>query len=83
MSIKMTFIAVTAAALAGLLMGGAFGFASGKITPDFFRHIIPWQDVEPVGFATFSGATVGVLLGGALGCFGVLIQFISQFRRRS
>ena len=76
MTIKKTFITVTFAALLGLDMGGVFGFAAGKMTPDFFQHIIPWQDVEPVGFATFCGATVDVLLGGGLGCFGVLIQFI-------
>ncbi len=82
MTIRKIFIIVTVAALAGLLMGGLFGFAAGKMTPDFFRHIIPWQDVEPVGFATFGGATAGVLLGGGLGCFGVLIQFVSEFRRK-
>jgi len=82
MTIRKIFIIVTVAALAGLLMGGLFGFAAGKMTPDFFRHIIPWQDVEPVGFATFGGATSGVLLGGGLGCFGVLIQFVSEFRRK-
>ena len=82
MTIRKTFITVTSAALAGLVMGGIFGFAAGKMTPDFFRHVIPWQDVEPVGFATFGGATVGVLLGGGLGCFGVLIQFILEFRRK-
>jgi len=82
MTIRKIFIIVTVASLAGLLMGGLFGFAAGKMTPDFFRHIIPWQDVEPVGFATFGGATSGVLLGGGLGCFGVLIQFVSEFRRK-
>ena len=82
MTIRKTFITVTGAALAGLVMGGLFGFAAGKITPDFFRHIIPWQDVEPVGFATFGGAMVGVLLGGGLGCFGVLLQFIFELRRK-
>ncbi len=82
MSIKTTFITVTVAALVGLVMGGVFGFASGKMTPDFFRHVIPWQDVEPAGFATFGGATVGVLLGGGLGCFAVLVQFISEFRKK-
>jgi hypothetical protein len=81
-TIRKTFITVTAAALAGLVMGAVFGFAAGKITPDFFRHIIPWQDVEPVGFATFGGATAGVLLGGGLGGFGVLIQFFSELRRK-
>ena len=82
MTVKKTFITVTAAALVGLVMGGVFGFAVGKITPDFFRHIIPWQDVEPVGFATFGGATTGVLLGGGLGCFAVIIQFILELRKK-
>ncbi|MDB6120290.1 MAG: hypothetical protein JWO08_4071 [Verrucomicrobiaceae bacterium] len=81
MTIQKTFIAVTIAALAGLAMGGLFGYAAGRMTPDFFRHVIPWQDVEPIGFATVSSAMVGVLLGGGLGCFGVLIQFILKLRR--
>jgi len=54
MSWKNTFLIVTGCALAGMLLGGLFGFGSGKIAPDFFHHIIPWQDVEPVGVATFS-----------------------------
>ncbi len=82
MTIRRTFITVTVAALVGMVMGGAFGFCAGKITPDFFRHIIIWQDVEPVGFATFCGATFGVLLGGGLGCFGVIIQFILELRKK-
>jgi hypothetical protein len=82
MTVKKIFTAVAEAALAGMLMGGVFGYASGKITPDFFRHIIPWNDVEPVGFATFCGATVGVILGGGLGCFGVILQFISESRKK-
>ena len=82
MTIQKTFITVTAAALTGLVLGGLFGLGAGKLTPDFFRHILIWQDVEPVGFATFCGATVGVLLGGSLGCFGVIIQFISEWRRK-
>ena len=66
-----------------MLMGGLFGFSSGSITPDFFRHIIPWRDVQPVGFATFCGATAGVILGGGLGCFGVLVQAVLQWRREA
>ena len=73
---------VTGCALAGMVLGGVFGFASGRMAPDFFRHIIPWQDVEPIGVATFFGATSGVLLGGGLGCFSVLIQFILQSRKK-
>jgi hypothetical protein len=82
MTIKKVFIVVTVTALAGLLMGGLFGYGAGKLAPEFFRHFVPWHDVEPVGFATFCGATVGVLLGGGLGCFGVVIQFISEWRRK-
>lgn len=82
MTLKQTFLVVTGCALAGMLMGGLFGFASGSIAPEFFRHLIPWQDVEPVGLATFAGGTVGVLLGGGLGCFCILIQLALQWRRR-
>ena len=65
-----------------MVMGGLFGLVSGRVTPDFFHHIIPWQDVEPVGVATFFGATAGILLGGGLGCFGILLQFILHWRKR-
>ena len=82
MTWKRVFLVVTGCALAGMVMGGAFGFASGKITPEFFRRIIPWQEVEPVGVATFFGATTGVLLGGGLGCFGIVVQGILEWRKR-
>jgi hypothetical protein len=75
-------ITVSGAALAGMVLGGLFGYGAGKITPEFFRHMTVWRDVEPVGFATFCGATVGVLLGGGLGCFGVIIQLISELRKK-
>ena len=65
-----------------MVMGGLFGFAAGTITPQFFRRVIPWQEVEPVGVATFFGATAGVLLGGALGCFGIAVQAILEWRRK-
>ena len=74
---KRIFVSVTVAALAGLVMGGLFGLGAGSITPEFFRHIVPWHDVEPVGFATFCGATAGVVLGGGLGCFAVLLQALA------
>lgn len=83
MTWSKTFLVVTGGALVGMVLGGVFGFASGKMTPDFFKHLIPWQDVEPAGFATFLGATVGVVLGGGLGVFGVLIQLILHLRTSS
>jgi hypothetical protein len=82
MTWKRTFLIVTGCSLAGMILGGGFGFASGKIAADFFKHIIPWSDVEPVGVATFFGATAGVLLGGGLGCFGLLIQLALNWRRK-
>ena len=76
------FGAVTIAALIGMGMGGLFGLAAGRLAPEFFRHLIPWQDIEPVGMATLLGATAGVLLGGSLGCFGVVVQTALQWRVR-
>jgi hypothetical protein len=82
MTWKQIFLIVTGCALAGMVMGGLFGLGAGKLTPDFFRQVIIWQDVEPVGFATFCGATVGVLLGGGLGIFGIIVQVGLQLRKR-
>ena len=65
-----------------MVMGGLFGLVAGRLAPEFFRHLIPWQDVEPRGMATLLGATAGVLLGGALGCFGVVIQTVLQWKER-
>lgn len=82
MNWKHTFFVVTGCALAGMVMGGLFGGVSGRIASDFFRHLIPWQDVEPVGFAAFLGATTGVILGGGLGCFAILLQFALLWKKR-
>jgi NhaP-type Na+/H+ or K+/H+ antiporter len=78
---KRIFAVVTISALVGMVMGGLFGLAAGRLAPEFFRHLIPWQDVEPGGMATLLGATAGVLLGGALGCFGVVVQTLLDWKR--
>ena len=83
MTWKKIFAVVTMAALFGMVMGGLFGLAGGRLAPDFFRHLIPWQDVEPAGIAILLGATAGVLLGGALGCFGVMVQTLLQWKARA
>jgi hypothetical protein len=82
MTWKKIFVVVTSGALIGMVMGGLFGLGAGKIAPEFFRHLIPWQDVEPVGVAAFLGATAGVILGGALGCFGILVQSVVEWKRK-
>ena len=82
MTWKRIFAVVTIASVLGMVMGGLFGLAAGRLVPDFFRHLIPWQDIEPAGMATLLGATAGVLLGGALGCFGVMIQSLMQWKTR-
>jgi hypothetical protein len=72
---------VTGCSLFGMCLGGGFGYGAGQLAPTFFQHLLPWKDVEPIGMATLMGATAGVLLGGALGAFGVLAQVVTQFRR--
>jgi hypothetical protein len=76
------FLIVTTGALAGMVMGGLFGLAAGSIAPTFFRHVIPWVDVEPRGISTILGATVGVLLGGGLATFAVVLQAFMKSRHR-
>lgn len=74
------FLLVTGGALAGMVMGGLFGFTAGSIAPAFFTHLIPWSDVEPRGIATVLGAIAGVLLGGGLASFGLLVQTLLSRR---
>lgn len=82
MSWLTTFVRVSLGALAGMTMGGLFGWAAGTLVPSFFRHLIPWNDVEPVGFAVVLGATGGVFLGGGLGVFAVLVVLFLQCRNQ-
>jgi len=78
-SIPKVFLLVSASSLVGMVMGGAFGFGSAQIAPDLFTTLFPWIELEPVGTATVLGAMVGVLLGGALGVFAVMVQLLSDW----
>jgi hypothetical protein len=72
------FSLVTAGALGGLSMGAVFGFVSGKLTPIFFAHFIPWNDIEPIGFACVLGALGGLFLGGGLAVFSLMLHLALQ-----
>ncbi|MEX0885025.1 MAG: hypothetical protein WD009_01180 [Phycisphaeraceae bacterium] len=80
------FLIVTGCALMGLILGGLFGLGAGWIAPQFFSKLIPagllhpHHEIEPLGTATFLGATVGVVLGGVLGAFAVTLQTLVDWR---
>ncbi len=78
-SIPKIFILVTVSALIGMVMGGAFGCVAAIISPGLFATLIPWIELEPIGAATVLGAIVGVMLGGGLGVFTVVIQLLSDW----
>ncbi len=73
---------VTAVALFGMLLGAAFGWGAATIAPSFFKRVMPWTEIEPVGFATVLGAFGGVMCGGALGVFALILQAIADGRKR-
>ncbi len=77
------FALVTSGALTGLGMGAVFGVAAGKLTPTFFAHFIPWNDVEPVGFACVLGAVGGLFLGGGLAVFSLLLHLALRLASRA
>jgi hypothetical protein len=79
---RRIFTLVTLGAFAGLTMGAIFGVCAGKLTPAFFAHFIPWNDVEPVGFACVLGATGGLFLGGGLAVFSLLLHLALRFAAR-
>jgi len=73
------FITVTVGALLGMLLGGGFGLAAGCIGPDLFKHLLPWEEFEPVGVATVLGAAAGVVCGAALAIFAIFVEACAQW----
>lgn len=74
---------VTLTAIFGMLMGAAFGWAAGRIAPDFFTHLVAWKQLEPEGVALIMGAFGGVLCGGLLGTFAVVVQVVAAWKDRT
>ena len=80
MTVFRVIAIVTLVALFGMVLGAAFGWGAATIAPSFFESVMPWKEIEPVGFATVLGAFGGVLCGGALGVFALTLQAISGWR---
>lgn len=78
LNVFVVFAVVTAAALAGMLLGAGFGFAAGNLSPDMFEHFIMWAKLDPVPTAVVLGATAGVVCGGGLAVFGIIVQVVCQ-----
>lgn len=79
LNIINVFLIVTGASLAGMVLAGVFGYGAAHLAPQLFETLVPWTELEPTGTATVLGAMVGVLLGGGLGVFTVLVQLISSW----
>ena len=82
MALIRVIATVTGVALFGMLLGAAFGWAAANLAPSFFTSVVPWKDIEPVGFATVLGAFGGVICGGALGAFALILEAITSWRKR-
>ena len=76
------YVIVTLGALFGMVLGGVFGLGAALVAPDLFAHLAPWTDVEPQGTAIVYGAAVGVLFGGLLAVFALIIQTVTGLRRK-
>ena len=81
--IESVILTVVLAAGLGLVLGAVFGYGAGTLAPGFFKHLLtsPGHNVElePVATATMMGAFGGVMLGGCLGAFAVLMHVASKW----
>jgi hypothetical protein len=83
MTPRRIFVLVTIGALCGSVLGALFGLGAGLLTPTFFAHFIPWNNVEPVGFAVMLGAFGGVFLGGGLAVFSLILHLLLRLMGKS
>ena len=65
---------VVGTALLGLLLGGVFGYAAGRRGPGWCETCWAYDPVDPVGMAMVMGGFGGVMCGGALGGFAVIVE---------
>ena len=56
--------------------------AAAWMTPDYFKHFLPFEELEPIGTAVMLGAFGGVLCGGLLGGFAVAVQALGDWLAR-
>lgn len=82
MTLIRVIVTVTAVALFGMLLGAAFGWGAATLAPSFFKSVVPWKDIEPVGFAIVLGAFGGLVCGGALGAFALILETVSVWLNR-
>ena len=82
-TISSVFFFVTGGALFGLILGGLFGWGAGNLAPDFFKHSLIFHEIEPVGASTVLGAFGGVVCGGLLAAFAIVVQLINDVTSRN
>jgi len=84
MQISIPRTIVTAVALHGMALGGAFGYAAGQVAPGLFEYrVIPLEKIDPIAKATVLCAAGGMFCGGTLGAFAIMVQTIVEWKRKS
>ena len=72
------FLAVTAGAMFGLVLGGLFGRWAGGIAPHFFTEAVtaknPETPIDPEAMGTVLGPTAGEICGGGLAAFAYVVH---------
>ena len=71
------FAMIACAALVSAALGAIFGWAIGRLAPEFFEVIAPMRQIkEPERVGAALGAINGLMIGAAAMAFGLLIAAI-------